>query len=49
MADGTDGVLVQTCAVWVHPTSDAGAATMSGKSIDKMKVLPTHCEIQIVR
>ena len=49
MADGTNGVLVKTCAVWVHPTSDAGAAIMSGKSIDKMKVLPTHCEIQIVR
>ena len=49
MADGTDGVLVRTYAVWFHPTPDAGAAIMSGKAMDKMKVLSPHCEVQIVR
>lgn len=48
VTDDTDRIRVRTCTVWFHATPNAGITIISGKSVDKMKVLAVHCEIQAV-
>ena len=48
VTDDTDSIWVRTCAIWFHATPNAGIAIISGKTVDKMKVLVVHGEIQIV-
>ena len=48
VTDDTDRIRVWICAVWFHATPNAGITIISGKTVDKMKVLVVHCEIQIV-
>lgn len=48
VTDDTDSIRVWTCTVWFHATPNAGITIISGKTVDKMKVLVVHCEIQAV-
>ena len=45
VTDDTDSIRVRTCAIWFYSTPNAGITIISGKAVDKMKVLVLHCEI----
>lgn len=48
VTDDTDSIRVRTCAVLFHSPPDAGITIISRKTVDKMKVLILHSEVQAV-